>query len=274
MQGTTKNKGVLEKVISKLTPPQGKHSRLKHKMGWLEFLANGDLLFTSSQLYDVISAIVNKNPPEGKKLFCLSEKKSGFTVLSDKTPGRPEEALERFIVFSNPDNFYNQIPIGGRRESIDIGILESDEKFIFVELKPFESTNTPLYGILESLKNLIEYEYILKKGIKNIPRFKEVDLIVLAPKSYWDDYGINESGTLQKMKRVLNELGAEFGTNISLMALHIEKDEFFDKCRKICEQRGIDKQQRITISKADALPELARDRWQLLVASDRISTRN
>lgn len=269
-----RKKDVIIKVIADLNTEKHGYCRITHKQGWLDFLEDGDFVFKPVEMRQVLQQVIKEHPPRGEKLFCL-RKRDTFTVTIEKKPYRPEEALERFIVASNPVNFWDQIPIGGGKESIDIGIEEnSGEKFIFVELKPWKINNTPLYAIVESLKNLIEYRFILEDRKKDIPRFKEVDLIVLAPQSYWDDYRVNESGALQKMKRVLNELGAEFGTNISLMALHIGKDEFFDKCRKICEQRSIDKQQRITISKADALPELARNRWQLLVASDRISTRN
>lgn len=78
-------------------------------------------------------------------------------MTPDKIPYRTEEALERLIVVSNGDNFYNQIPIGGGKESIDIGVKESESEFTFIELKPWGNQNSPLYALVESLKNLLEY---------------------------------------------------------------------------------------------------------------------
>ena len=36
-------------------------------------------------------------------------------------------------------------PIGGGKESIDIGIKASDSKYVFVELKPWKTNNSPIY---------------------------------------------------------------------------------------------------------------------------------
>jgi len=274
MEREQRKKDVIKKVIADLKTEKDSYCRITHKKGWLGFLEDGDLVFTPGELHQVLQRVMKEHPPRGEKLFCL-RKRDTFTVTNERKPYRPEEALERFIVVSNSKKFYGQVPIGGGKESIDIGIKEeSGEKFMFVELKPWRSTNTPLYATVESLKNLMEYRFILENENENVPRFKEVDLIVLAPQFYWDDYRLNESGGLKKMKRALNDLSAEFNTNIALMALPIEEKDFLDKCRKICEQRGIEKQQPITISEADAIPELSRDQWKLLVASDKVSARN
>lgn len=263
MKRTSKKKEILEKVISKLHSEKDGYCRITHKKGWFGFLEDGDLIFKPDELHKGLKRIIEEYPPRGEKLFCL-EKRKIFTVTNEKEPNRPEEALERFIVASNPENFYDQIPIGGGKESIDIGIKPSHEKFIFVELKPWSNTNTPLYAIVESLKNLIEYRFILENGNENVPRFKEVDLIVLAPQSYYDDYRLDRSGGLQNLKRALNDLSIEFNTNISLMVLQIEKRDF----DKICKEKKIDEQGRIRVSDRDALPELARDQWKLLVSSE------
>ena len=100
-----------------------------------------------------------------------------FTIKKDKKPYRAEEALERFIIISNADNIYNQIPVGGGKESIDIGIKESDSKFKFVELKSWRSNNSPIYAIVESLKNLIEYRIIIEREIKPIQKLIKLCLI-------------------------------------------------------------------------------------------------
>jgi hypothetical protein len=112
-------------------------------------------------------------------------------IYSRCLPYRTEEALERFIVVSNGDNFFGQIPIGGGKESIDIGIKESDTKFVFVELKPWESQNSPLYAIIEILKNLVEYRVILERHLADVPRWSEVELVVLAPCQYYQKWKLD-----------------------------------------------------------------------------------
>jgi len=164
----------MKRIISGLKSEKNGYCRITHKRGWFGYLKDGDTAFTPQDLKKTIVRVVEKNPPRGEKLFnldwCRQGKRSHFTMLPKKLklevpvqPYRKEEALERFIVLSNGDRFYNQIPIGGGKESIDIGIKESDSKFIFVELKPWESGNNPLYALIESLKNLIEYRTILKR---------------------------------------------------------------------------------------------------------------
>ncbi|MBW1794849.1 MAG: hypothetical protein JRJ38_10530 [Deltaproteobacteria bacterium] len=196
--------------------------------------------------------------------------------MTDKTPYRTEEALERFIIVTNSGKFFNQIPIGGGKESIDIGIEETDSEFSFVELKPWNSSNSPMYAIVESLKNLTEYRVILEKKIKDIRVFDKINLIILAPWSYYEAYGlISSSGIchtdkISILRKTLDELSSEFGTNICLMALQLDHDSFNDACRRICDRERITEQKEIGISGKDAIPELKRDRWELLVSSDKM----
>lgn len=193
-------KDILKEVISNLQSDKAKYSRITHKRGWLEYLQDGDLVFTVQELHQILRKVIDSERmrPRGAKLFCL-HRKYNFTIKADKAPYRPEEALERFIIVSNAGNFYNQIPIGGRKESIDIGIKENDSKFTFVELKPWSSKNSPLYALVESLKNVIEYRIIHEKRIKDIPQFKELDLMILAPEAYYQDYNlIDDNGLYRK----------------------------------------------------------------------------
>jgi hypothetical protein len=173
-------KEILNKVMNSLVSDNNSYCRVRHKRGWLEYLASGDLGFNEEELHCVFRQVIDSDRPGGEKLFHL-RKSLNFTIMPDKRPYRTEEALERFIVVSNTGDFYNQIPIGGGKESIDIGIVDSDSKFTFVELKPWESQNSPMYALVESLKNLIEYRTILEKRLADIPYFREIDLIVLAP---------------------------------------------------------------------------------------------
>lgn len=265
-------KDILKNVISELKSEKVGYCRIKHKKGWLGFLDDGDLFFKPSELHQILRQVINAFPPNGAKLL-YQRNRYNFTVTDEKKAYRPEEALERFITASNPDNYFNQIPIGGKKESIDIGIEENKSRFIFVELKPWSSTNSPLFAIVESLKNLIEYRIIHENKIKhheNCKHYDEVNLIILAPQSYYSAYGLIDKSEdkIKIFKKALNDLSYEFHTNITLMALTLKEEDFFDKCRRICEAQNIDKQQSITISKSDAIPELARDQWKLLVSSD------
>jgi hypothetical protein len=273
-------KDLIKKVIADLKSDKDGFCRITHKEGWFGFLADGDLVFNPGELHQKLRQIIDtaNMRPRGDKLLFLRTR-NNFTVMLNKTPYRTEEALERFITTSNSKYFFNQIPIGGGKESIDIGIEENDARFVFVELKPWSNSNSPLYALVESLKNLIEYRIIKERNLKydrNFKDYREVNLIVLAPYSYYRTYGLIDSSEAKigVVKKALNDLSAEFDTNISLMELSIKEEDFDDRCKKICEEQNIEEWQSIFISKMDAMPELARDQWKLLVASDRISTRS
>lgn len=259
----------MEKIISNPKLKENGSRRIRNKRGWFDYLnKDGNMVFTPQDLKDTIIQVLDKNPPKGDRLFHLS-KKFNFTMLP-KGPYRIEEALERFIVISNNDNFYNQIPIGGGKESIDIGIKENNSKFIFVELKPWRSDNSPIYAFIESLKNLIEYRMIIKRKIKDIEKFKEIELAVLAPVAYYQTYRlINQDGTnwgnnISVLKKTLIEIGKKFQTVISFMILDIDIDFFLGKCQKIYKDQ---KKRVVTVSKSHRITALARDRWRLLVSS-------
>ena len=265
-------KDILKEVISELKSEKDGYCRIKHKKGWLEFLDDGDLIFKPSELHQILRKVINEFPPNGARLL-YQRKRDKFTVTVEKKAYRPEEALERFITASNPGKYFNQIPIGGKKESIDMGIEENESRFVFIELKPWSSTNSPLYAIVESLKNLIEYRIIHENNIKHhesCKHYNEVNLMILAPQSYYSDYGLIDTSEnrIKIFKKALNDFSCEFHTNIALMALTLKEEDFFDKLRRICEVQNIDKQQMITISPSDAIPELARDRWTLLASSD------
>jgi hypothetical protein len=270
-------KDVLQEVISRLKSEKGGYCRITHKKGWLGLLEDGDLVFTPHELHQILKEVIDSDGmrPKGDKLLYM-RKRDNFTVTGENIPCRPEEALERFITASNPENFFNQIPIGGGKESLDMGIKETDSRFTFIELKPWSSSNSPLYAVVESLKNLIEYRIICDRKIKIIEPFKEVNLIVLAPQAYYQTYGVSE-GSEEKMnliRKTLSDLGSEFRTNISLMSLPIDEKEFYDTCRKVCEKnRKAAGQEIITISGVDSIPELERSNWKLLVSSDTGSNR-
>ena len=267
-------KDILSTVIKQLDTQKTKFCRIKHKRGWLEYLEDGDLVFRASELHDILRRVVDSEgkTPRGNKLLAL-RKKTTFTARKDKAPYRPEEALERFIIVSNSGNFYNQIPIGGRKESIDIGITENNSKLIFVELKPWKSTDSPLYAIVESLKNFMEYRIIQERSIERLNDFDEIELMILAPEAYYmefgliDSYGKTRIDKISILKKTLRSISSEFKVNISFMVLQLDENNFHGTCRKIYDNRKVIGQGEIRLSEADSIPILARDKWKLLVSS-------
>lgn len=264
-------KDVLQEVISKLKSEKDGYCRITQKKGWLGFLDDGDLVFAPRELHQALMQVIDSDGmrPKGDKLLYM-RKRENFSVTGENIPCRPEEALERFISASNAENFFNQIPIGGGKESLDMGIKEADSRFTFIELKPWSSSNSPLYAVVESLKNLIEYRIICERKIKIIEPFKEVNLIVLAPQAYYQAYGVSDSSEkkLNIIRKALSDLSSEFRTNISLMSLPIDEKAFYETCRRVGEKnRKAAGQEIISISSADSIPELVRSNWKLLVTS-------
>jgi hypothetical protein len=281
----------MKRIISGLKSDKNGYCRITQKQGWFGYLDDRDMVFTPQDLKKTIVRVVEKNPPRGEKLFdldwCHQEKRSNFTMLPPKNPKfgvpvqpyRTEEALERFIVLSNDIRFYNQIPIGGGRESIDIGIRESDSKFIFVELKLWESNDSPLYALVESLKNLVEYWTIPKEKIPENKKYEHIELMVLAPVAYYQKYELLDPNgkNLSVVRKTLAKIGSEFKefnlAAISFMALpDFGKPEFFQKCWKVYKEKfkGQTKES-VQLTRAHAIPLLARDRWKLVVSTDEIS---
>jgi hypothetical protein len=93
--------------------------------------------------------------------------------------------------------------------------------------------------------------------------------MVLAPQSYWEDYGLigSTKDTINIVRTALNNLMTEFNTNISLMQIDIEKNNFNLQCQSLKPNA----ENCVTLSKSDAIPALARDHWQSLVPSDKNS---
>jgi len=263
---------IIKEIIHQLDAKKDGYCQITHKRAWLNYLADGELAFNPADLRRTIESVVNKNKPQGTKLFC-PEQHFNFTMTADKVPYRPEEALERFIVNTHREHFCNQISIGGRKESIDIGIKESSDRFTFVELKPWASTNSPMYAVVECLKNLVQYRTILKDDSRKIERFKTVDLMLLAPFSYYCQYEmVDEKCNYNKsialtVSRLLGDIGDTFETTVTLMALKIERNKFDEECAQIYDARKVTGQKMIELNQTDTIPSLKRDRWHLVATS-------
>lgn len=99
-----------------------------------------------------------------------------------------------------------------------------------------------------------------------------MDLIILAPQYYYRMYGLIDctEDRMSIVKKALTDLSSAFNTNISLMELPLDKENFYDICRRVSDdKKKTTGQEIISISSADSIRELARGQWKLLVAADR-----
>lgn len=222
---------VMKQIIDYSRPLSG--GNISHQRLWKEYLKGEKLLFSAKELHDAMQKIVNtpSNLPRGEKLLHLHQKLR-FTLKKDKTPGRPEEALERFIIVSNGDDMFNQVPIGGGKESIDIVIRHNEESYEFVELKPWDSKNSPIYALVEGLKNLLQYRAIVKHKLQRIDQQWNVHLSIAAPEEYFKKFLLlNESASpikenITTAAKLLDDLAKEFDTAIAIYSLAVNRADF------------------------------------------------
>lgn len=272
------NKSVMTQVINHFSGSPLSKWRIDHKRLWLEYLETGQLPFTSKELHRAIQEIVDKpeNRPRGEKLLHF-HKKNNFTLKADKIPYRPEEALERFIVVSNEDNFFNQVPVGGGKESIDLVIRHNENSVEFVELKPWNSSDSPLYALVEGLKNLLEYRIIIERQIREVDQYEEVVISMLAPEEYYrnffllDDSGSEKRKNISMTTKLLDELATEFGTKITLHSFILTSSNFNQACSRIYDQMELSGQQIAAVTKQDDIASLRWSNWTELASSDTIT---
>jgi len=278
-----KEKDIMEQIFTRFDPTIKDYSLFRKKKGWLNYLREDmELPFKPESLKNLLFELLAKkeNSPRGKKLFMLRQRYE-FTAHPDRTPCRPEEALERFIVVSNKGDFFDQIPIRGGKGSIDIGIKEGDAKFIFVELKSWKSSDSPLYAVLESLKNLVLYRIISENKDKfpsyaAVPIFNDVELVILAPEAYYAKYRLTSQPEPEsrrnraKVRELLNKIAYVFGAKISFMSIQLSEDKFLAYCKRAFDKKnriGPKKLPVVTLDGSICAPELKKDQWQLVVAS-------
>jgi len=248
--------------------------RIDHKRLWLDYLETGILPFDPKNLHNALRQIIDnpQNMPRGERLLHL-RKKHNFTMKEDKTPYRPEEALERFLVVSNGDNFFNQVPVGGGKESIDIVILKNRKTVEFIELKPWSSCDSPLYGLVESLKNLIEYRVILERQIEHQGQRWDVGIRLLAPYAYFQNFRlVNGDGTvcderLHRTKGLLRDLAAEFSVDIAVSSLPLTADRFNRACAELYDRYNLTGQQVVSVSNNDEVEPLREKNWVEMAVS-------
>lgn len=268
-----KQSKVIAQIIQQISEKHDGRWKVNHKRCWLEYLNSGRLPFTPGQLHDVISQVVNlpTNLPRGEKLFHFRQK-FNFTTKEDRKPYRPEEALERFIVMANRDMMYNQTPIGGGKESIDI-VVQQGQSVEFVELKAWQGGDSPLYALIEGLKNLVEYRAIKARGIKNILMYPRVTVSVLAPASYYQDYGLLDAqekpigGNVAKTASLLGALGNVFNAVLACKYLPLPIDSFSESCAVLFTRNQVSAQCSVAVTENDIIDALRYGNWIELASS-------
>lgn len=293
------NKNKMKRLINKIE----KAKWIFTQGGWNNLLRMNNLPVSPAFLKEEIESFIKKpeNKPKGNSLLCL-RKNLDFTMVKEDEeikPGRSEEALERFIVISN-DEVFNQIPVGGRKENIDLGYWENNDKeiFNFVELKAWEGDESPFYAVIEGLKNLSLFKMVKtkkrshkekKKYALDSDEVKKIKLIMLAPSEYFDEYFIKrfksdsrekKKSKFRKFLSFVNDIEKEFNKGekkfnmqISFRALEIKQEDFYERCRKRIDEnnwkdwkssKGTKKgdRQKIKIGKEDKIDNLERGKWK------------
>jgi len=269
-----KSQKVITQVVQQISEQHDGPWNINHKRCWLDYLQFGRLLFTPKQLHEVLYQVVNlpENLPRGEKLFHFRQK-FNFTIKEDRKPYRPEEALERFIVMANREILYNQTPIGGGKESIDI-VVQQGDSVEFVELKAWQGGDSPLYALVEGLKNLIEYRVIRERRIKNIMMYPNTRVSVLAPASYYQDYGLLDGRErpiddhIERTASLLRLLGSEFNTDLSLSCLFLSRDSFNESCARIFTRNHVSSQCSVAVTEHDVIDSLRHANWLELSSSE------
>jgi hypothetical protein len=132
---------------------------------------------------------------------------------------------------------FGQMPIRGGKESVDIVRLRN-KVGTFIELKPWKSKDSPLYAILEGLKNLAIFNVLKAKGHQRCDNFSCIDLAVLAPVRYYQDFHLlNEHGEVNnyfQVKEFIEALAATFKTRIQIFGLNWKEKELLKVCKDIC----------------------------------------
>lgn len=262
---------VMTQLLAELKPACPTCECLSHRKTWLMFMETGRAPVSPAVLHRVVEEVVRRpeNLPRGERLLHL-EPRYRFTIHPDGRPDRPEEALERFLAVANPEGLFNQVPIKGGKESADI-VLAGDGKAVFVELKPWASGNTPLYALIESLKNLATYRVLREKGIPTCNRFDQVSVAVLAPTQYYSAYsildrlGLAPASGAARFQAFLEEVASASGACISILSLNLGHTAFLDQCRPLAQ--GCSSKKVVSAQGTSPLEPLRIANWRHLMTS-------
>jgi len=146
----------------------------------------------------------------------------------------------------------------------------------FIELKPWNSGDSPLYALVEGLKNLIEYRVIVERQIQEIDSPWKVDISILAPRQYYQNFFLldaSDSGIKENISRATDLVGDfafEFNTNISIFSLTLTDDSFKQACSRIYDHQSLSGQQIASVNEKDGVNSLNRSNWAELASSRQV----
>ncbi len=135
--------------------------------------------------------------------------------------GRPEEALERLIYVYNKNhnsNLRNQCQVSkktAKKELVDLAEIVNGSIKSLIELKQWESTNSPIYAVVELIKYYYSCPSGARRGIKN--------LILLAPSEYYQRFKTSEQFYFWNFIDELNKL---LPCSIYIKAINISLKEW------------------------------------------------
>lgn len=259
---------LLNRILSEIPIRYDQRYTLAHKKPWLCLVKDRIWPCDPEILHRQIqkALLLDEYQPRGDRLLYLRSRDK-FTVLPSGRPRRPEEALERLLVQTNPDTMYGQMPIGGGKESVDIVKLESNTG-TFIELKPWHSSNSPLYALLESLKNLGLYRILQARNHRGCEIIQNVQLAILAPVTYYQAYHLlDEDMQLSNSDNVqafLDSVAKIFQVDIRLNVIDWPENELWDVCSQICPGE-IFKNKIISVAEYPAVEALKQKNWIELI---------
>lgn len=256
---------LIDRLTKEITIRHDSNSSLQHKKTWLALTEKGVWPCQPRMIYNKFKELTSLDQfrPHGEGLLKLKSRDK-FTLLPNGKPRRPEEALERLIDQSNPNNTFGQMPIMQvGRSTVDI-IKIGKAHSTFIELKSWRSQDTPLFAIVENLKNLMLYRILKEDGHKGCSTIKDVNLTILAPLSYFYNHNIiDKDYNLYKQRELNNFLNATaniFRTRIKILALNWREEDLWDICTEI-KPKYLSAKERVSVKGFPEIEALREASW-------------
>ena len=258
----------LKQMFARTKPSLPGCKELYHQSTWKKCVETDELPFHPGELEYAIRETLSmpENRSRGDKLM-IQRRACCFTLYDDGAVHRPEEALERLIVSTNKIGCFNQVPVGGGKESIDLMCLAEDKSASFIELKPWMSKDTPFYALIESVKNLELYRLVEQGELADELRMGAISLTVLAPVEYYIGHGFEWSGghfhgqAVLAVRRILESLCDLFNVQINMAALNFSHDEFKGHCKKLVGKRKREDGNKVCVEDLPPIRQLHTDNW-------------
>ena len=165
-----------------------------------------------------ISAIPRPNMMIRKNLiFSVIERDKTYSVW------RKEEALERIITLINDKaGIYNQFPLNKNNSKENIDLIKETNSMIksLIELKFDQGGGTPLFALVEIIKNLILFrKYFAEDSTVE-------SLLIVAPEFYYNYYSRNSNFT--DFMNSIDLLSNKYKTSILFKKIKITNPSFLD----------------------------------------------